>query len=336
MSPQNSPRRGFTLVELLVVIAIIAVLIGLLLPAVQKVRESAARTKCANNLKQIALAYHNYAASNGTLPAGSLDVTGYLSAHVQAMPFLEESNAYQLFDLTQGPFAPDNVPASSQKIKLFLCPSEPQQNGVEDTLYGWNNYHVNSGTWAGVELRWDGPFGCNYSDEVGVSATTNVAVAALHPVALTSITDGTSNTAMLAEVPNGLDSSAAPTKFDCMEGGSMSAASLAAAQAEYSALNWKTANITGGGSWRYRGYPYSEGSPWRGWYNHLLPPDSTCWAQGNENEWWLIVSPAGSYHPNGVNAAFCDGSVRFFSDSVNPVAWMAAGSRDGGEAIDLP
>lgn len=335
MRRQKPQHMGFTLIELLVVIAIIAVLVGLLLPAVQKVREAANRTKCMNNLKQISLSYLNYHNTYNALPGGSLAVSGYLSAHVQAMPFLEQANAYMLFDQTQGPFAEDNIPASSQKIKLFLCPSDPQQNGVDDTLYGWNSYHVNSGTWAGVEMRWDGPFGADYQTSAGVEAETTDVIP-LNPVSLDEITDGTSSTAMLSEVPNGADDPNAPkTKFDCLSGGGTSASSLAAAQAEYSALNWKTASFIPGYSptWRFRGYPYSEGSPWRGWYNHLLPPNSTCWQGGL---WWLIVSPAGSYHTGGVNSTFCDGSVHFVADSISPVAWLAFGSRDGGEAVELP
>src|SRR5947208_17039571 len=112
----HTRRSGFTLIELLVVIAIIAVLIGLLLPAVQKVRDAAARAKCANNLHQLGIAYHNYANTHREmLPSGSLDVTGYLSAHVQAMPYAEQANTYQLFDLTKGPFDAANNAASGQK-----------------------------------------------------------------------------------------------------------------------------------------------------------------------------------------------------------------------------
>src|SRR4051812_837889 len=100
----SAVRRAFTLIELLVVVAIIAILIGLLLPAVQKVREAASRAQCANRLKQIGLAVANYESEKGVLPSGSLDVGGYMSPLVQVMPYLEQFAAYKLFDLTKGPF----------------------------------------------------------------------------------------------------------------------------------------------------------------------------------------------------------------------------------------
>src|SRR5262245_56301180 len=90
------PRRGFTLIELLVVIAIIAILIGLLLPAVQKVREAAARTTCSNNVKQLALACHNYENANGVLPPYSIATTSeYGSAHFLLLPYIEQENVYR-------------------------------------------------------------------------------------------------------------------------------------------------------------------------------------------------------------------------------------------------
>src|SRR5689334_300462 len=108
-------RCAFTLIELLVVIAIIAILIGLLLPAVQKVREAAARVKCQNNLKQMSLATMNFENVNGTLPGGAYSSTGYFSPAAQILPYIEQAALYQKFDLKAGPFDSVNPTAAAQR-----------------------------------------------------------------------------------------------------------------------------------------------------------------------------------------------------------------------------
>src|SRR6478736_8527298 len=128
-------RRGFTLIELLVVIAIIAILSGLLLPAVQKVREAAARMKCSNNLKQLGLAMHNYEGAYHAFPQGRNQYPKVVSAPARLLAFVEQDNLQRLVNYDGTLADPQNAAASRTRVGLFVCPSDPingQVTGMSD------------------------------------------------------------------------------------------------------------------------------------------------------------------------------------------------------------
>jgi prepilin-type N-terminal cleavage/methylation domain-containing protein/prepilin-type processing-associated H-X9-DG protein len=209
MSRPTYTRRAFTLIELLVVIAIIAVLIGLLLPAVQKVREAAARTTCQNNLKQIGLAIHNYHDAHQTLPPSRLGPQ-YASWFVLILPYVEQGALYAQWDTTKTYYL-QTPEARATSVKLFYCPTrrappllstqfEVSSTGVPDGQEypgALGDYACNGGQFNGPIV--DNP-GCAGAMCAAITQVSNGQLLSTRPqTSLASITDGTSNTFLAGE-----------------------------------------------------------------------------------------------------------------------------------------
>jgi prepilin-type N-terminal cleavage/methylation domain-containing protein/prepilin-type processing-associated H-X9-DG protein len=201
---RSRDRRGFTLIELLVVIAIIAVLIGLLVPAVQKVRDSAARTQCANNLKQIGLAAHGFHDIRKILPPAwigdnSRDPDGWATWAVFLLPHLEQLALYRLWDLRY-PASRQTPAAYQQQLSVYLCPSRPLPVlSINDFAPGGlSDYGASFGT----EALFDQSNGAIIPAHPHMSRDASgfpVVLTWRGQVTLTGITDGTSNTLMFGE-----------------------------------------------------------------------------------------------------------------------------------------
>lgn len=304
-------RRGFTLVELLVVIAIIGILVALLLPAVQAAREAARRTQCVNNMKQVALAAHNFHDARKAFPYAALDrqpnetTSTYYSGFIQIMPFLENDNVAKKWapNLPRNSTAdPDGDGFTNAMLQQMLIPS-----------YTCPTMVLPSGPLGGTENRapcsylWNaGSWDCQlyaYWSFYGMSAPPihDGAVIPLHspattpnspnqkPTGFQSLTDGSSNTFLLGETdffPRGVPS----TEM--------------------------------GGIWGYGYIGYTFGS--------------TFWPFNRHDNTTTVYGAFRSQHPGGAQFAFCDGSVAFVQDGINDLVYKGLSTRSGKEIVQLP
>jgi len=334
------PRRGFTLVELLVVIGIVGLLCGLLMPAVQSVRESARRVRCANNLRQVGLALQNYETSWGVFAPSpqswfrSRNDTEFwhsiVSAHTALLPFLDEAATFSAINFSVPPHnlasiadPGNNVTAAGCSIASFVCPSD---SWSYSRPYGPTNYRVSLGTCGGcVPVRSNGT--SNLSDKFNGAFNPS----GTRPA---DFTDGLSFTVSISEK---LVGGAPVGQYSPMRDWIIAASMHDRIGTPVDEWIQYCAGLsyTSVSTW----VKYDSGSTWMlgdiefTGFDQAVAPNSEipdCGSMANNG---VGVFAARSYHPGGVNAAMADGAVRFVSNRIAQEVWRAIGTRARGEVV---
>jgi prepilin-type N-terminal cleavage/methylation domain-containing protein/prepilin-type processing-associated H-X9-DG protein len=341
MLPNRIVRRGFTLIELLVVIAIIAVLVGLLLPAVQKVREAAARMSCQNNLKQIGLAFHNYESANRVFPAmrttgAAPGITGVINGWgLSLLPYLEQNNVYTGFNLalpwyasaTDTP-ASNNLSMSQTKLKVYRCPSAPDRDAFaaptpvvvvlsSPIAFPAAPSTTNDLSTAGIRITAASDYsalfgGGGYGLPLLNDANVVQSVPGLQFMLQTSrkimdISDGTSNTILIAELagrPNHY------VRGVQQNGSSVLGSGITSVTAPYATAKYTQPPWSDWGSGPSNAMAFYDGSGTIG----AVTAGSTAVCAVNCNN----VAGIYSFHTGGANIVLGDGSVQYLSESVAP------------------
>jgi prepilin-type N-terminal cleavage/methylation domain-containing protein/prepilin-type processing-associated H-X9-DG protein len=329
MKPQSPRRRhAFTLVELLVVIAIIGVLIGLLLPAVQKVREAANRTKCANHMRQIGLALHSYHDAKKYFPSNTRP-SGVKSVRerwfTKLLPFLEQENMYKYYDPTTNWDSVNNLLVTATPLQVAICPSTPNPNRQDfNEALGFSNPVAAVTDYAAVYGLWPTfltATGITQSSPAGVLTKTDG-----EKIAIADITDGTSNTIYVVE------SAGRPYLYqnrtlvnqnyfiDQVNGGAWS---RPASDIWIIGFADKAGTIPSG-PWVINA---ANGLDMAATYPLVVPAGAPLGVDGSGQVY--------SFHPAGANVLFADGSVRFLDSDpvggVSPSLLAALFTRAGGE-----